>query len=39
MEQYNAPTPLLSCDSAYLGSSQKGAWNYSIGEDRMFGRG
>ena len=39
MEQYNAPTPLLSCDSAYLGSSQKGAWSYAIGEDRVFGRG
>jgi hypothetical protein len=39
MEQYNAPQPLLSCDAGYLGSSQKGAWNYAIGEDRVFGRG
>lgn len=39
MESYNAPEPQLYCDGAYLSSSQKGAWNYSIGEDRMFGRG
>jgi hypothetical protein len=38
-EAYNAPQPLLSCDAGYLGSSQKGAWNYAIGEDRVFGRG
>lgn len=39
MEQYNAPTPLLACDSGYLGSQQRGYWDYSIGEDRIFGRG
>lgn len=37
-EAYNAPTPQLQCDPAYCGSSQRGAWNYSIGEDRTFSR-
>lgn len=37
-EAYNAPEPQLACDGGYLSDTQSGAWNYAIGENRLFGR-
>lgn len=34
---YNAPNPMMACDSAYMSVEQRGAWNYGIGENRSRG--
>jgi hypothetical protein len=37
VKAYNAPDPLMPCDSSYMSVEQRGSYDYGIGENRSRG--